>query len=79
MSSVEDKYFFELMELGMRILGRRLETRDFPAITEAFNRHCPPSGGAPFKGYNTLHSSGTKNNARYEALVVRVLGNMPRI
>ncbi len=78
MTLVQDKCFFALVEAAVRILGRRLKSGDFKAITEAFHRYCPPADGAVYRGYNTLHSTATKRNARYEELVKHLLEGVPK-
>lgn len=69
----QGNYLFQLMELAMRQLGRALEPRDFPAVTEAVHRQFAGTVGSDNKtytmrGYNTLHTYATKGNAMYDAL-----------
>ncbi len=65
-------YLDELMELAMLKLNRPLHIKDFKAITEALHRHFRTNGGIPERGYNTVHSYGTRKRG-YHSLVQRVL------
>jgi hypothetical protein len=69
-------YLNELMELAMLTLNRRLEGRDFRAITEALHRRFRGTriGNVqyPERGYNTIHSYVMKK-PEYNTLLSRVL------
>lgn len=77
MAPEQANYLFDLMELAMRQLGRKLETRDFPALTEALHRQFQGQIGSTgqmytMRGHNTVHTFGTKNNQRYEQMRTRL-------
>jgi hypothetical protein len=69
-------YLHQLMELAMLSLNRPLEHGDFPAITEARHRQFrgTRTGNVPYleRGYNTVHSYGTRKQS-YDNLLRRVL------
>ena len=70
------QYLEELMELATWTLNRLLESKDFPAITEALHRKfrggSAPGNPYPDRGYNTIRSSGTKSRA-YDTSLRRLI------
>jgi hypothetical protein len=54
------KYLFELVELAMLVLNRKLKPNDFKAITEALHRHFQANGGIPVRGWKNVHCFATR-------------------
>ena len=68
----QNDYLFDLCEMAVLILNRRLAVRDFPAIAEALHRRFRGTARYLERGYNTIHSHFCKNNPAYDGLLVRL-------
>ncbi|KUJ11300.1 uncharacterized protein LY89DRAFT_739496 [Mollisia scopiformis] len=76
---VEVTYLSQLLEIAMRLLGRRLRpVDDFPAIAEALNRRFHGTNYGPrlyvHRGYNTVHSFVIKSLVINHNALVNHLG-----
>jgi hypothetical protein len=79
-NDTHNQYLWELIETAIGQLSRRLERKDFQAITEALHRKFRGTytNGVqyPERGYNTVHSYVVKQcKDNYSALELRVLGS----
>ncbi|KUJ24685.1 uncharacterized protein LY89DRAFT_727703 [Mollisia scopiformis] len=54
------QYLDELIWLGMLLTNRRLEVRDFQAVTEALHRRFRGTPDYTIRGWNTVHSYATR-------------------
>lgn len=76
MNNEQIDHLFELMEVGTRCVGRRLEARDMKSVTEALNRKFAGTKGWQEKGINSIDSLTRKKDTpglrQYEAICTRL-------